>query len=200
MVVDTVTHNSWDRTACVQKCATGQFSHIMWRKVKASFSLPIRCNMCRSVKLEVNWEASLMPDRISTQSKLGSTPGQSHLSIFKVTCSYTCVTVSHFYLCSGSTAERVNITQKFESIFMFVVFCCILSRCLPPSIWGGKDEGNLDVSRLSLHRISSFLWRIFTQCVLPCFGNSLVCVLWGTTVYSMCKLTALSVNHAGKHS
>lgn len=52
----------------------------------------------------------------------------------------------------------------------------------------------------SLHRISSFLWRIFTQCVLPCCGKSLIFVLWGTTLCGMCKLTALSVNHAGKHS
>lgn len=52
----------------------------------------------------------------------------------------------------------------------------------------------------SLHRISSFVWRIFTQYVLPCFGNAVVFVLRRTIVYGMCKLPALSVNHAGKHS
>lgn len=82
-------------------------------------------------------------------------------------------------------------------VFFFVFFFAqiTVSNYLVRERWG--RPGYL---RSQFTQDFIILWRILTQCVLPCFGNALVFALWRTTLYATCKLTALSVNHAGKHS
>lgn len=85
-----------------------------------------------------------------------------------------------------------------ESTFVLVVFVVqyIVSIAVTISFMRGTLISQVSVYTAFHHFGGEYLLSM--SC--PCFGSPAIFVLWGTTVYGMCKLTALSVNHAGKYS
>lgn len=93
----------------------------------------------------------------------------SNISIYKVRFSCTYFAVSGF---TSAVFElfKNKVVEKFESLVMFVLCFCIVSISASIRFSEGKMRRpwiSCQVNRgFSLHRISSFLWRMFTQYVL----------------------------------